>query len=104
VLSTTPNYSLLKAAITGAEAQNLNQYDLASMLIPMLEPDEQELDTHQAAAWIGNAPSTLENWRSQKKGPKFRKRKGPNSEVRYTIGDLKEWKASESSGKAEQIS
>ena len=89
MLSTTPNYSLLKAAITGAEAQSLDQSDLASLLIPMLQPDDQELDTHQAAAFLGRATSTLENWRCQGKGPNYRK--DENGLIRYRIGWLKDW-------------
>lgn len=47
--------------------------------------DADLLDTHQAAEILGVSPGTLENWRAQGQGPKFRK---VGRLVRYRRGDL----------------
>lgn len=47
--------------------------------------DADLLDTHQAAEVLGVSPGTLENWRAEGKGPKFRR---IGRLVRYRRGDL----------------
>lgn len=46
-------------------------------------------DTELAADYIGFAPGTMENWRSQRRGPKYLKLN--NSRVYYRRKDLDEW-------------
>lgn len=46
---------------------------------------EQTLTTHQAAAYLGLSPNTLERWRWSGKGPSYRKL---GRAVRYTREDL----------------
>ena len=84
-----PIYGLLRATLTGAEAQGLNQNELADLLVPLLQPDDRELDTHAAAVFCNKADSTMERYRCQGKGPNYRK--DENGLVRYRIGWLKDW-------------
>ena len=44
------------------------------------------LDTAATSAYLGVSPETLKGWRSQRKGPKFRKL--PNAKVTYRRTDL----------------
>jgi predicted DNA-binding transcriptional regulator AlpA len=46
------------------------------------------LTTKQAAAFLGIAPATLDNWRSLKKGPPFLR---VGARVRYEAADLRAW-------------
>lgn len=45
-------------------------------------------DTKEAANYLKVSTGTLENWRTQGEGPKFKKPKG---KVYYTQQDLDEW-------------
>lgn len=51
------------------------------------------LDTKAAAPYIGVAPGTLENWRTQGVGPKFIKTPGKTGKVLYDPADIEAWKA-----------
>ena len=42
-----------------------------------------------AAKILGYSPKTLERWRDEKKGPKFRKL--PTGRIRYAGTDLDDW-------------
>jgi hypothetical protein len=53
---------------------------------PTLPPSDADLlDTVQAAELLGVSPGTLENWRAEGKGPKFRR---VGRLIRYRRGDL----------------
>jgi hypothetical protein len=52
-------------------------------------PKEPLLTTRQAAAYLACQPNTLEQWRSQGKGPRFRRL--PSKQIRYAQEDLDEW-------------
>lgn len=47
------------------------------------------LTTEEAARRLGMKPGTLENWRQQKKGPRFIKL--PTGAVRYISEELDAW-------------
>lgn len=50
------------------------------------------LDTKQAAQYLGVAPKTLENWRSQDSGPPYYKfGKGHGARVAYNQAELDTW-------------
>jgi len=83
-----PIYGLLRAALTGCEAQGFNEIQLAEILGPLLLPDEKELDTHGAARFLSKSAATLERWRVRGTGPKYRK--DPTGAVRYRVGWLKD--------------
>ena len=46
------------------------------------------MDVYAAAAWLGLAKGTLQNWRYAGKGPRFVKLGGT---VRYRASDLEDW-------------
>lgn len=81
-------YHLLRATLTGCEVQGLNEIQLAEILVPLLQPDDKELDTHEAARFLNRSVATLERWRWKGYGPKYRK--DEQGLVRYRIGWLRE--------------
>jgi predicted DNA-binding transcriptional regulator AlpA len=50
---------------------------------------DRPLSVKEAAAFLGLHPRTLDNWRSQKRGPRFR-RVGRRKVV-YLVADLREY-------------
>ncbi|WP_408921876.1 helix-turn-helix transcriptional regulator [Corynebacterium tuberculostearicum] len=54
----------------------------------MLNIENDTLDTAAAAKQIGVAASTLNSWRSRKKGPKYIRIAG---RIRYLKTDVQEW-------------
>lgn len=50
------------------------------------------LDTKLAAPCVGVSPGTLENWRTQGRGPKFIKSPGRRGKVLYDLADIEAWK------------
>src|SRR5437764_15123092 len=44
-----------------------------------------------AAAYLGSTPGVMQNWRSQRRGPRYH---GKNEFVRYRISDLDLWMSS----------
>jgi len=53
----------------------------------------KKLNTHEAAAFLGVQPCTLEVWRCKKRGPKYSKM---GSRVLYDINDLETYFSSRS--------
>lgn len=53
--------------------------------------DDEAIDTVAAGRVVGVAPGTLENWRSQGKGPQYVKAPGLRGAVRYRVADLRAW-------------
>jgi len=53
----------------------------------------KKLNTHEAAAFLGVKPCTLEVWRCKKRGPKYSKL---GSRVMYDQQELETWFASRS--------
>lgn len=49
------------------------------------------LGEEAAAAWLGLAVKTLQNWRYEGRGPKYIKLGAPRSPVRYRLSDLREY-------------
>ncbi|MGC1269934.1 MAG: helix-turn-helix domain-containing protein [Croceibacterium sp.] len=50
------------------------------------------LDTKAAAPRIGVCVGTLENWRTQGRGPRFIKSPGRRGKVLYDPADIEAWK------------
>jgi hypothetical protein len=58
---------------------------------PVFDPDDQGYPAHWAAEQLHVTPQTLATWRSQGKGPRFRK---TGRYVEYTPRFIKEYQAS----------
>lgn len=53
---------------------------------------EQLLTSREAAAFLGVAPETLDNWRCQARGPAFIKTTpSPRGKVLYRVSDIAAW-------------
>ena len=68
-----------KSAITDSASPNIDRYSAT----------ERPLSVKEAAAFLGLHPRTLDNWRSQKRGPRYR-RIGRRKVV-YLARDLREY-------------
>ena len=80
---------LLQTTLAGADAQNLPESQVRTMLLDLLLEDNQPLDTIKAAKWLGKSPITLKRWRYQCRGPTYRK--DESGRVTYTPKWLREF-------------
>ena len=85
----SPLVLLLRTTLAGAEAQNLAEPVVRTLLLDILMKDDQPLDTIEAARWVNKSPVTLKRWRSQGRGPTYRKTE--SGRVEYTLRWLREF-------------
>jgi hypothetical protein len=83
---------LLRTTLAGAEAQNLAESEVRALMLDILLMDNQPLGTTEAARLLNKSPVTLKRWRSQGRGPTFRKTE--SGRVEYTFHWLREYSES----------
>ena len=64
---------LLENAIAGAVAQQLPEPEVREIVLGIVEDEEEEFDTSEAADYLHRAVPTLKLWRREGKGPTFRR-------------------------------
>lgn len=83
-------YLILQTMIDGAANRGLSRKDLASMLTPIIFPDDERFDTEQMAEKCRRATSTMERWRCRGVGPEYFK--DETGRVFYTGKSWREFK------------
>lgn len=75
----------------GMRINQINLIEAASRIASL--HDDTLLTPSEAAVFLKSSSRTLERWRAEGFGPKFRKPNdaGPNQKVTYRLGDLKIW-------------
>ena len=73
---------LLRTTLTGAETQELPDSEIRSILLGLLLDCDRPMSTIEAAQWLKKSPITLKRWRTQGRGPTYRRLK--SGRIEYT--------------------
>jgi hypothetical protein len=69
----TPLQITIKAALSGAVADDIPDEDFLEVLQTIAADADPELVTEEAAPIVGKSPVTLKKWRAKGIGPRYRK-------------------------------
>ncbi len=84
----TPLQITIKAALSGAVADNIPDEDFLEVLQTIAADADPELNTEEAAPIVKKSAVTMKKWRGKGIGPRYRK--DPSGYVYYKMSWLRE--------------
>ena len=79
----------LQTTLAGAIAQNLPDPQVRQIVLSIVDDDQRELTTVDAADYLNKSEPTLKRWRRKGIGPRYRKDAG--GAIRYRLDWLREF-------------
>jgi hypothetical protein len=80
---------LLQVTLDGCATQDMADAKVRQVIHSIIDDDQKELSTPDAADWLGKSEATLKRWRAHQCGPRYRKDAG--GAVRYRMAWLKDY-------------
>ena len=81
----------LQTTLAGAIANNLPDSQVRQIVLSIVDDDQRELTTVDAADYLSKSEPTLKRWRRNGIGPRYRKDVG--GAIRYRLDWLREFQA-----------